>query len=124
MKLYFYGFQNHNAKYQTVPNFSGWLLKQRQNITPTSSLKQTSETYLPPIVSKVSKFNTTETYFEYLETLSKRCNMPYVNITLYVGAAMNAQSNQARFDNIVIHLGDFHFMKENFQVSGRGVYYQ
>ena len=110
-----------------IPNFPGWLLRQRQNIKPTSSLKQTSETYLPPIASKVSKFNTIETYFEYLETLSKRCNMPYVNITLDVGAAINADkflwSNQTRFENIVIHLGDFHFMKENFQVSGRGVYY-
>ena len=111
-----------------VPNFPDWFLKQYQNITPTSSLKQTSESYLPPIVSKVSKSNTIETYFEYLETLSKRCNMPYVNITLDVGTAMNAYkflwSNQTRFENIVICLGDFYFMKENFQVSGRGVYYQ
>ena len=69
-------FRNHNAKDPMVPNFPGWLLKQCQNITPTSSLKQTSENYLPPIVCKVSKFDTNETSFEYLEKLSKRCNMP------------------------------------------------
>ena len=47
--------------------------------------------------------------------------MPYVNITLDVGAAMNAYkliwNFQERFRNVVIHLGDFHFMKENFQVK-------
>ena len=47
--------------------------------------------------------------------------MPYVNITLDVGAAMNAYkilwSNMEDFSNVVIHLGDFHFMNENFQVS-------
>ena len=47
-------FRNHNVKDQMVPNFPGLLLKYPQNITPTSSLKKTSETYLPPIVRKVS----------------------------------------------------------------------
>ena len=113
-------FRHHNNKDQMVPNFSGWLLKQRQNETPISSLQQTLETYLPPIVSKVTDFKTIETYFEYLENLSKKCNMKYTNITLDVGAAINAfkflWSNPTRFQNIVVHLGDFHFMKENFQV--------
>ena len=55
-------FLNRNAKDQMVPNFSGWLLKQRENNIPTSSLRQTLETYLPPIVSKVSEFKTIESY--------------------------------------------------------------
>ena len=114
-------FRHHNAKNQMIPNFSGWLLQQRQAEIPISSLKQTTETYLPPIVSKVTEFKTIETYFEYLQMLSKQCNMPYTNITLDVGAAINAfkflWSNQSTYQNIVIHLGDFHFMKENFQVS-------
>ena len=114
-------FRNRNAKDQMVPNFSGWLLKQHENNIPPSSLRQTSKIYLPRIVSKVSEFKTIESYFEYLEKLSKQCNMPYTNITLDVGAAINAfkflWSNQTRFRNIVIHLFDFHFMKENFQVS-------
>ena len=79
------------------------------------------ETYLPPITSKVNEFTTIETYLEYLEKLSLSCNMPFVNITLDVGAAMNAfkfvWSNPIRFKNVVIYLGDFHFIKENFQVS-------
>ena len=73
------------------------------------------ETYLPPIPRKVVEFTTIETYLEYLE-----------NITLDVGAAMNAckfvWTNPERFKNVVIHLGDFHFIKENFQVSSHLVF--
>ena len=45
--------------------------------------------------------------------------MPYVNITLNVGAAVNADNylyNADTLNNVVIHLGDFHFIKENFKV--------
>ena len=56
----------------------------------------------------------------YLQSLASSVNMPYVNITLDVGAAINAYkflwSNPDWLNNVVIHLGDFHFMKENFQV--------
>ena len=42
-------------------------------------------------------------------------------LTLDVGAAIDSYkfhwSNFTCFENVVIHLGDFHFMKENFQVS-------
>ena len=45
--------------------------------------------------------------------------MPYTNTTLDVGAAINAfkylWSNNKTFSNVVIHLGDFHIMKENFR---------
>ena len=76
---------------------------------------------MPPINSKVTEFETIVQYMEYLQSLSDQVNMPYVNITLDVGAAMNAfktvWSHPTKFQNIVIHLGDFHFIKENFQVS-------
>ena len=46
--------------------------------------------------------------------------MPYVNITLDVGAAMKAfkflWNGVEQYQNILINRGDFHFMKENFQV--------
>ena len=57
---------------------------------------------------------------QYLQGLAAVANMPYVNITLDVGAAVNAYKtlwgNQEIFSNVVVHLGDFHFMKENFLV--------
>ena len=50
-------------------------------------------------------------------------NMKYTNITLDIGAAMNAYKllwgNMKHFSNIVIHIGDFHYIKENFKVIGK-----
>ena len=47
-------------------------------------------------------------------------NMPYVNIARDVGAALNVfkllWNGVEQYQNVLIHLGDFHFMKENFQV--------
>ena len=48
--------------------------------------------------------------------------MPYVKITLDLGAAMPAYKvvwNYPNiFSNVIIHLGDFHFMKGAFTVLG------
>ena len=56
---------------------------------------------------------------EYCQYLSSEVNVPYTNTTLDVGAAINAfkylWSNNKTFSNVVIHLGDFHIMKENFR---------
>ena len=53
---------------------------------PKTALKKTTETYLPPITSKVTDFETISNYITYLKSLASECNMPYVNITLDVGA--------------------------------------
>ena len=115
MFLFWMFLRKQNAHDQAVPKFSGWLLRNRQKEIPRCSLKKTVETYLPPIASKVTDLATIQTYIEYLKALSLPCNMPYVNITLDVGAAINAfkfvWSSQLRFTNVVIHLGDFHFKK-------------
>ena len=83
-------------------------------------MKKTVITYLPPINSKVTDFSTIFAYFDYLQKLAADVNMPYVNITLDVGAAVNAYkalwSQPSQYKNIVIQPGDFHFMKENFKV--------
>ena len=46
--------------------------------------------------------------------------MPFVNEALDVGAAINAYlvtwNDPTRFDKVAIHLGSFHFLKENFHV--------
>ena len=48
-------------------------------------------------------------------------NMPYDNVFLEVGAAINAYktiwSLPNQYHNIVIPLGSFHFLKENFLVN-------
>ena len=86
---------------------------------------QTIETYLPPLTTKVTDPVTIYRYMQYLQQLTAETNMEYVNITLDIGAAINAYkvlwSYPNIFKNIVFHLGDFHFMKENFKVIGNFV---
>ena len=71
---------------QAIPNFAGWLLSNR----PLGSPVKTVLGYLPPINAKVNEFTTILTYLRYLQELATAANMPYVNITLDVGAAMYA----------------------------------
>ena len=86
-------------------------------------MKQTKtiETYLPPINSKVTDFTTIKNYFDYLGQLSADSHMPYVNITLDIGAAINAFKMKWNYPDvykdIVIHLGSFHFMRK--KISGK-----
>ena len=57
---------------------------------------------------------------EYLQKLAVSVNMPFVNITLDVGAAMNAHkmiwNNEIKFSNIVIHLVISILSKEIFRL--------
>ena len=117
------GMEDSNDKNdQLVPNFSGWLISGR----PSNNLKKTIAMYLPPITAKVTEFTTIIQYMEYLQSITKSTNMPYVNITLDIGAAINAfkviWDYKDKFFNILIHPGDFHFMKETFTIMGLLVY--
>ena len=109
---------------QVVPTFTGWMHFGIKSVEK-NEIRKTVETYLPPITSKVTEFTTISKYMTYLQSLATSSNMPYVNITLDVGAAINAYkflwSNQRLFSNVMIHLGDFHFMKENFQVRTKNL---
>ena len=73
------------------------------------------------MVSKVAEFSINHQYIEYLQSLAALVNISYVNITIDVGATRNALkllwNRLEKYQDAVIHLGDFHFMKENFQVT-------
>ena len=77
--------------------------------------------YLPPIDMKVTDFKTIMMYLEHFQGLVNSVNMRYVSVTLDCGAAINAFKTiwqySLKFNNTVIHLGDFHFMEESFQVK-------
>ena len=109
-----------NAFDQLVPTFSAWQTDNRIRSSAFKKVKKTVETYLPPIDSKVTDFSTIFQYLRYLQGLAADINMPYVNVTLDVGAAVNAfkvvWNYTDDFENVLLHLGDFHFMKENFKV--------
>ena len=87
----------------------------------SSKPRKTTGCYLPPITTKVTDSKAIHQYIEYCQLLSSEVNMPYTNTTLDVGVAINAfkyiWSNNNTFSNVVIHLGDFHFMKEIFKVK-------
>ena len=82
--------------------------------------EKTIETYLTPITTKVTNFRTIYQYMTCLQQLANDANMPYMNITLDVGTAINANkllwSYPLSFQNVVINFRDFHFAKVNFKV--------
>ena len=110
--------RKQNAFDQLVSSFSGFLTQIRSS--KNHKLTKTVETYLPPFNSKVTEFSTIRKYFVFLHGLSKSTNMPYVVITLDVGAALNAYkviwNYPEKYEHVFLQLGSFHFMKENFQV--------
>ena len=58
-----------------------------------------------------------------MQKMAEEVNMPYVSVTSDVGATINAYklcwNYPERVKNVLIHLADFHFLKENFNVIGR-----
>ena len=107
---------------QTIPMLSGWLTDLR-NWNPEIPVRKTHETFLPPITTSITEYGTIFKLFQQLQELSMKMNMPYVNVTMDVGAAMTAYkvlwNFPNHFKNEMHHLGDFHFMKENFAVIGK-----
>ena len=57
-----------------------------------------------------------------LQSRALKARMPYVNLRFDVGAFINAFrvicNYPDTFSNVVLHLGDFHFMKEIFTIIG------
>ena len=85
-------------------------------------IEKTSLTYLPSVNHPIMDFVTTFKVFEIIQNRARKANMPYSNVTLDVGAAINAYkvlwNYENKFKNILIQLEDFHFMKECFGVVG------
>lgn len=79
------------------------------------------EIYLPNIASKPTDLETTQHHFSYFQMFDRDGGMPFVNIFLDVGLAMNALRKVWNYPyeskNNIIDLGSFHFIKKNFQVS-------
>ena len=106
----------HDLNDMCVLIFLGWLIHRRDK----QNLCKTVVTYLSPINAKVTEFSTIFTYLEYIHNLARQTNMKYVDESLDCGVTINAYKRrwqyQRMFENVIIHFGDFHFMKENFQV--------
>ena len=104
---------------QIVPNFTGFFVK---SAGKADELQMTKVTYLPTINAPITAYATIYKVFDVILRRAKEADLPYANITFDVGAAINAHkvlwNHSERFKHIIIHLGDFHFMKEVFNVLG------
>ena len=111
-----------SSKDQFLPTFSGWCVAIQTGQLADIEIEKTSLTYLPPVNHPITDFAIIYKVFEIIQNRAKKANMPYDNVTLDVGAAINAckvlRNYEDKFKNIVIHLGDFHFMKECFGIVG------
>ena len=109
-----------SAKDQVVSVFSGWTINVQKNF---DGIEKAILTYLPPINSPITEFSTIYEIFEIVQKRAVKRNIKYANITFDIGAAMNAckvlWNYPDKFKNIVIHLGDFHFIKEVFAILGK-----
>ena len=81
--------RKQNAFDQLIPIYSRWKSLTGRKGVGTAVIKRT-ECYLPLITSKVTDYQAIHKYMEYLQTLASEAGMPYVNITLDVGAVINA----------------------------------
>ena len=109
-----------NSDDQAVPIFTGWQLNNRKK--QILDFDKTVVTYLPPLPTKITDFQTIFKYLTYLQGLAITTNMPFVKVALDMGATMNCYqliwNFQHYFSYVVIHLGHFHFLKENFLIIG------
>ena len=80
--------RKQNASDQVIPNYYGWALKNRVRVN--KKLEKTVEVYLPPINATITQFESIKKYIDHVTSLSNSDNMPYVNILLDIGAAINA----------------------------------
>ena len=97
------------------------MLAAKASFSANKTISRTFEICLPPVTSKVTDPNTIYEYMLYLQSITAKFNMKYGKITLDVGAAINAFKElwtyPETFSNVVLHIGDFHFLKKNFKVN-------
>ena len=111
-----------NSNDQLFPQYASWETKLR-NLHANEPIRKTVMTYLPPLTTKITEYSTIKKYLDYMKKLTTEVNMPYVSLTLDVGAAMNTWkliwNYPELYSNVLIHLGDFHYLEENFAISGK-----
>ena len=84
---------------------------------------KTSITFLPPIHNPITQFSPVIECIYQSQKLAESCNMKYAHVTADAGAACKfyqvVWNNQEKFENVIIHLGDFHAMQEMFVIIGK-----
>ena len=96
---------NQSVSYRYV----GWI----STIFKSSEKQRTRLTFLPPINSPITQYNSVVECIHQSQKLAESCNMKYVHITADAGAAMKFYqviwNNPLKMKNVIIHLGDFQY---------------
>ena len=66
------------------------MLPAKASSSGNKTINRTFEIYLPPLPAKATDPNTIYEYMSYLESITAKVNMKYVDTTLHMGAAINA----------------------------------
>lgn len=113
-KLLRYGSSSHDF----WARFAGFITKLFQK-----NKCATTMTYLPPIPTPIMEYPTIVDLFYVSRNLAKNANMKYVHITMDVGAAIKAfhvvWDDNNLWNDIIIHLSDFHAVMAFFGVIGQ-----
>ena len=103
---------------QMHPRFVGWIICLFQK----AASHATKMTYLPPIQTPITEYQTIVQAFKVSRELSNQSNMQYTHITFDVGAAIKAYhviwNDPTIWSDIIVHLGDFHAMMAFFGIIG------
>ena len=110
--------QVHSGDKQEIVWFVGWIAQ-----ATTSSSKNTKITFLPSIRYPISNCSTVLECIVKSQKLARASNMKYTNITVDAGAAAKFYhiiwNNPVEFNDVLIHIGDFHGMMEFFSIIGK-----
>ena len=105
---------------QRYSRYAGFVIKGSKQ-----SKNKTVLTYLPPIERPITDYGTLFEILNRAGRLSAEAKMKYLHIIMDCGAAMKMFqvifNNPDKFSNVIVHLGDFHFMQAFFDVIGRFV---
>ena len=110
-----------NSSLQSIPRFVGWVIQAFGRLHS----KMTMITFLPPILHPITQYNTVIECIKQSQKLASASNMKFTHITVDGGAAMKffhvVWNNPDEFNNVLIHLEDFHAMMEFFSTIGKFV---
>ncbi|XP_065053916.1 uncharacterized protein LOC135682802 [Rhopilema esculentum] len=106
---------------QCISRFVGWVVL----VFGKPESRATTLTFLPPIAKPITDYSTVIECIKQSQSLSAASNMKYTHITVDAGAAMKFYhvlwNNPDEFNDVFIHLGDFHASMEFFGTIGKFV---
>ena len=114
-----------NSSSRSLPRFVGWVIQAFGRLHS----KMIMITLLPQILNPITQYSTVIECIKQSQKLASASDIKFTHVTVDGGAAMKffhvVWYNPHEFNNVLIHLGDFHAMMQFFSnigtfVSGSG----